>query len=152
MILFALVLLFFAAFHLPYVNRVPVLATARDKAAYAIALGFVFAGVTHFTSPERFLAMMPPFIPAPEEMVALSGAAELAGALGLMIPATRRLAGIGLIVLLIAVFPANIYVAMTGKSVAGLPDARWYYWARLPFQLVYIGWVWWSAVRREATS
>ncbi len=84
--------------------------------------------------------MMPPFIPAHDVMVAVSGVAELAGAVGLMIPTTRRAAGFGLIALLLAIFPANIYVAIAGKTVAGMPDAAWYYWVRLPFQLVYIAW------------
>lgn len=131
--------------HLPRIRHLSVLASVRDKAAYAIACGFLFTGVSHFTDPARFIAMMPPFIPAPDAMVAISGIAELAGAVGLMFPATRRAAGIGLILLLLAIFPANLYVAITGRTVTGMPDAAWYYWVRLPFQLVYIAWISWCA-------
>jgi uncharacterized membrane protein len=108
MIFFALILTFFAFFHLPWVRRLPVLATIRDKAAYAIACGFLFAGASHFTSPDRFIAMMPPFIPAHDAMVAVSGVAELAGAVGLIIPTTRRISAVALILLLLAILPANI--------------------------------------------
>ena len=148
----ALILTFFAAFHLPWIRRLKFLRTVRDKASYAIACGFLFTGVSHFTNPARFVAMMPPFIPAHDAMVAVSGVAELAGAVGLMIPATRRAAGIGLIALLLAIFPANIYVAVAGKTVAGMPDAAWYYWVRLPFQLVYIAWIRWCAVQQPRAS
>ncbi len=143
---FALILTFFAVFHIPWVRRLPVLATIQDKGSYAIACGFLFAGVNHFTAPDRFAAMVPPFLPEPDAMVAISGVAELAGAIGLMIPKTRKLAGVGLIALLLAIFPANLYVAIAGKSVDGLPDARWYYWIRLPFQFVYIAWIRWCAL------
>lgn len=109
-------------------------------------------GVTHFTTPERFLPMMPPFLPAHATMVAVSGVAELAGGFGLLIPKSRRLAGVGLILLLLAIFPANIYVAVTGKTVAGMPLAAWYYWVRLPFQFVYIAWIYWCAVDRNKAT
>jgi len=145
---FALILTFFLAFHLPWIRRLNFLKTVRDKASYAIACGFLFTGVSHFTNPARFVAMMPPFIPAHDVMVAVSGIAELAGAMGLMIPATRRTAGFGLIALLLAIFPANIYVAVASKTVVGMPDAPWYYWVRLPFQPVYIAWISWCAVQR----
>ena len=145
---FALILVFFAILHAPVIRRAPLLATRRDKACYAAAFAFLFAGVSHFTNPASFIEMMPPFIPAHAEMVVISGIAEIAGAVGLMIRATRKAAGIGLIALLIAVFPANVYVAIAGKTVDGLPTVNWYYWARLPFQFVYIVWIYWFAVER----
>jgi uncharacterized membrane protein len=145
---FALILTFFAFLHAPLIRRAPGLATTRDKACYAAAFAFLFTGVSHFANPARFIEMMPPFIPAHAEMVMISGAAEIAGAVGLMIPATRRAAGIGLLALLIAVFPANVYVAMAGKTIEGMPSSSWYYWVRLPFQYVYIVWIYLFAVRR----
>lgn len=145
---FALILFFFAILHLPHIRRAPWLATRRDKACFAAGFAFLFAGVSHFTNPARYVDMMPPFIPAHAEMVIASGIAEIAGAVGLMIPATRRAAGIGLLALLIAVFPANVYVAIAGKTIEGLPSASWYYWVRLPFQFVYIVWIYLFAVMR----
>lgn len=145
---FALILVFFAILHAPVVRLAPVLATRRDKACYAAGFAFLIAGISHFTDPARFIDMMPPFIPAHAEMVIISGIAEIAGAVGLMIPSTRKAAGIGLIALLIAVFPANVYVAIAGKVVDGMPTVSWYYWVRLPFQFVYIVWLYWFAVER----
>lgn len=145
---FALILTFFAILHVPPIRKAPGLATRRDKACYAAAFAFLITGASHFTNPARFLEMMPPFIPAHAEMVIISGAAEIAGALGLMMPATRRAAGIGLLALLVAIFPANVYVAMAGKTVQGMPSASWYYWVRLPFQFVYMVWIYRFAVMR----
>ena len=140
-----LVLAFFALFHLPGVRSLGLVRTRKDKGALAFACAFVISGSMHFTSPERFLAMIPPQLPEPLLLVYVSGVFEILGALGLAYRPTRRLAGIGVILLLLAIFPANVYVAMAGKSVEGLPQGAWYYWARLPFQFVYIAWVWWCS-------
>lgn len=107
-----------------------------------LATFFIGAGITHFTHPAGFLRIVPPYLPAPLLLVYLSGAAELAGGLGLLIPATRRWAAWGLLALLIAVFPANVYMLQTHG--AGLPVPMWALWLRLPLQLVLMGWVWWS--------
>lgn len=102
------------------------------------ALFFVAAGLGHFIIPSFYLAMMPPWLPAPLLMVQLSGVAEIAGGVGLLIPRVRRLAGIGLVVLLIAVFPANIQMLQNARA-AGTPELA--LWIRLPFQLLFIAWV-----------
>lgn len=107
---------------------------------YLLALLFIGAGITHFTSPEKFVRIVPPYLPAPLLLVYISGIAEVAGGLGLLLPATRRLAGWGLIALLVAVFPANVY--MLQAHGAGLPVPLWALWLRLPLQLVLIAWVW----------
>jgi uncharacterized membrane protein len=99
----------------------------------------------HFSNPARFLPMMAPFLPWPLGLIYLSGALEIIGGVGLAIGPTRRLAALGLAALLLAIFPANIYVAFSGGSVEGLPQAGWYYWVRLPFQFVYIGWALWCS-------
>lgn len=116
-----------------------------------LGVAFVVAGVNHFRSPEMYLAMMPPWLPAHELLNTISGGAEIAGGLGLLIPRTRRLAAIGLIVLLVAVFPANLHVAFNGWP--GTDTPQWLLFARLPFQLVLIAWVIFSCpeawVRRE---
>ena len=112
---------------------------------YLLALLFVAAGTWHFVHPETYLRIMPPALPQPRLLVYLSGAAELAGGLGLLLPATRRLAGWGLLALLVAVFPANIYMALIHEQL-GIPG--WVVWGRLPLQLPLAWWVWAAALRR----
>lgn len=101
----------------------------------------------HFVRPAFYVALMPPFLPAPLVLVYLSGVAEIAVGLGLLIPRYRRLAAWGLIATLIAVFPANIYHASSGGlSDPALPASfadPTLAWARLPFQIVFIAWAWW---------
>jgi uncharacterized membrane protein len=105
-----------------------------------LALFFILVGAMHFLKPEFYLRIMPPQIPFPLGMVYLSGAVEmLLGAL-VISQKTRRAAGWGLIALLIAVFPANIYLALHPEIFPGIPV--WAYWARLPLQAVFIFWVW----------
>jgi uncharacterized membrane protein len=89
--------------------------------------------------------MMPPWIPLHRELVFFTGAAELAGGAGLLIPRLRKLAGALLALYFVAVFPANIHNAMNGLAVEGLPTATWYYWLRLPFQPLAIWWALYSA-------
>jgi len=110
-----------------------------------LALLFVGAGLLHFAHPETYLRIMPPALPAPRLLVLLSGAAEVAGGLGLLLPATRRLAGWGLLALLVAVFPANVY--MVGLASA-LHIPAWVLWARLPLQPLLMWAVWRAALRR----
>jgi len=152
MSLFALILVLFAALHLAPLRRLRPFETTRDRAAAAIAVALLLAGSMHFTNPARFEAMMPPWIPAHREMISASGLFEILGAVGLFFRRTRKPAAWGLIALLACVFPANLYVAMEGKTVEGLTDARWYYWLRLPFQLVFIVWLAWAAELQTHTS
>jgi uncharacterized membrane protein len=107
----------------------------------AVAL-FLSTGVAHFIRAERFVSFVPPALPAPRVLVFISGVAEIAGAIGLLIPPLRRWAGYGLIALLIAVFPANIYMAVHPERFTDVLPAVGL-WIRLPFQLVFIAWVWW---------
>jgi uncharacterized membrane protein len=113
-----------------------------------LALFFILAGANHFRTPEIYLGMMPPWLPAPELMNTISGAAEIFGGVGLLIAATRRAAGWGLIALLIAIFPANIHVALQGH-MPGTDFSPLALWLRLPFQAVFIALVWWTAMRRD---
>ena len=98
---------------------------------YVQALIYVVAGVGHFVRPKGYLAIMPPYIPAHELMVALSGVAEIVLGIGLLFPATRSVSAWGIILLLIAVFPANVYMA-TAARFQKLPG--WLRWGRLPLQ------------------
>jgi len=107
-----------------------------------LALVFTGAGALHFLKPAAYLRIMPPYLPAPRLLVALSGAAEVAGGLGLLWPATRRLATWGLLALLIAVFPANVHML---QQHAQLHLPLWALWARLPLQPLLMWWVWRAA-------
>lgn len=115
---------------------------------WLLAAFFVVAGLNHFRDPAFYLSMMPPPLPFPEALNALSGACEVAGGLGVLVPRTRRAAGFGLIALLIAVFPANLYAALQGQ-LAGLDAPPWALWARLPFQALFVAWVWAVTLRKE---
>ncbi|HEX8425018.1 DoxX family protein [Hymenobacter sp.] len=115
----------------------------RKSSLYLLALIFVGAGILHFVAPAPYLRIMPPYLPAPLLLVYLSGAAEVAGGIGLLLPATRRLASWGLILLLVAVFPANVYMLQTHGLGPSVP--LWVLWLRLPLQPLLMVWVYWSA-------
>ena len=99
---------------------------------------FIFTGMLHFLRPRTYEAIMPPYVPAHREMVLASGAAELAGGLGVLVPGLEKPARWGLLALLAAVFPANVHMAVNPDDIKGLPDIpRWLLWARLPVQLAF---------------
>ena len=103
---------------------------------------FIAAGAMHFIKPAPYRAIMPPYVPAPDAMVALSGVAEAAGGAGLLVPATRRWAGWWLVATLIAIFPANLHMALHPERYARhVPGGRAGLYARLPFQAAFIAWV-----------
>jgi uncharacterized membrane protein len=108
----------------------------------ALALFFIVAGAAHFTTPAPYLAIVPTYLPWPAAIVALGvGVAEILGGLGVCFRATRRAAGWWLIALLLAVFPANIHAISTGMNISGHALPPWILWAQLPFQLLFIAWV-----------
>ena len=91
--------------------------------------------------------MVPTFLPNTRLLVLLSGVAEISLGIGLLFPATRTGAAWGLILLLIAIFPANISVAVHNlPPPGGLPAKPWYVWSRLLFQPVYILWIWYATL------
>ncbi|MCW3034279.1 MAG: hypothetical protein JWM60_2624 [Solirubrobacterales bacterium] len=100
---------------------------------------FIAAGINHFVNPRFYLAIMPDYLPAHQELVDASGIAEMAGGAALLHPATRRFGGWWLIATLIAVFPANLHMALHPERYRTLPRAGLY--ARLPVQLLFIAWV-----------
>jgi uncharacterized membrane protein len=112
-----------------------------------LAAFFAFAGTMHFVRPRAYEAIMPPYVPAHREAVAVSGAAEMLGGLAVIPPATRRFAGWWLIAVLAAIFPANVHMALHPAEVAakGVPADRipaWMLWARLPMQPLMMLWAW----------
>lgn len=115
---------------------------------YVMGPAYVVAGVLHFLVPDLYVQIVPPQLPFPLALVYLSGLAEIALGVGVLHPRTRRVAALGLVALLVAVFPANVYMATSGVVVEGAPAfvgepdpvARW---GRLPLQAVLIIWAWW---------
>jgi uncharacterized membrane protein len=111
---------------------------------YLLAIFFVLAGANHFRDPDFYLGIMPPYLPWHSELVFASGFFEILGGIGLLFPQPwRRAAGWGLVALLIAVFPANLHVAINTVPVGGRAPNPLLNWLRLPFQLVFILWVLW---------
>lgn len=109
---------------------------------------FVAAGVNHFVKPRFYEQIIPPGFPSPKALVAISGVAEIAGGVGLLIRPLRRAAGWGLIAMLLAIYPANIYMAMEPNREPQRNFPRWTLFARLPLQAVFIGWVWAVSLRQ----
>lgn len=114
-----------------------------------LAAGMVLVGVRHFTDPEPFVRIVPAALPGPLALVYISGVFEILGGVGLMIPRLRRAAAWGLIVLFVAVFPANVNMAVNRIALGdGPPPPDWALWLRLPLQAVLIAWAFWFT-RRE---
>ena len=107
-----------------------------------LAAIMVIAGSLHFLSTDTYVSIMPGYLPFHRELVYISGGCEIIFGLGLLWPTTRRLAGILLILLYLAVLPANIEMAVRNIQPAGFHIPAFLLWARLPFQLVFIYWAW----------
>ncbi|WP_411966671.1 hypothetical protein [Haloferax sp. YSSS75] len=120
----------------------------KHPLCYVMGSLYIVAGVMHFVIPDAYVQIIPPAFPRARELVYLSGIAEIALGVGVILPQTRRVAAWGLVALLIAIFPANVYMATSGVVLTGAPEfvqnpsatARW---ARLPLQAVLILWAWW---------
>jgi uncharacterized membrane protein len=137
---------FHGSFIVPTVPAAPPLALMRFvfRTLLPAAL-FLTAGIMHIMRPEFFRDIVPPQLGHADALVAVSGVAEIAGGIGLLVPATRNAAGIGLIALLLAVWPANIYMALAAGRFASVAPA-WVLWLRVPVQLLLI---WWVAIARR---
>ena len=116
----------------------------RAAVLLALAAFFVFAGAMHFVKPRMFAAIVPPSLPAPLVLVGVSGMAEVFGGLGLVLAATRAAAGVGLILLLVAVFPANVFMARQAERFQRIAPP-WALWARLGLQPVLMAVVAWAS-------
>ena len=111
---------------------------------WLLAIFTLASGVLHFVITDEYVRMVPTSLPAPDLLVYISGAAEIAGSLGLLVPRTRKWAAWGLVALYLAVFPANVNMAIHNISPTGLHAQPWQLWARLPFQAVFIAVAWWN--------
>jgi uncharacterized membrane protein len=116
---------------------------AKRVGLFGLAAFFIGAGVNHFANPEFYVAIMPPYLPAHLELVYLSGALEILGGVGVLVPALRSLAGWGLVALLVAVYPANVHMALHPEQFSAQLPA-WAIYARLPFQFVFLAWAIWA--------
>jgi uncharacterized membrane protein len=119
---------------------------SRTKTVLLWVMGvfYVLAGLNHFANTAFYVPMMPTFLPAPLMLIYLSGLAEIVLGVAVLVPRTRPLAAWGLILLLIAIFPANVHIALYDVPLAGAREgAGVWNWVRLPFQAVPIAWAWW---------
>ncbi len=116
----------------------------RKVALVLLSLFFIVAGIGHFLTPDFYVKIMPPYLPAPLELVYVSGFFEVIGGIAVLFPATRSAAGWGLIALLVAVFPANLYMATNPERFLAEGYPLWSLYARLPFQALFIAWAYWA--------
>lgn len=121
----------------------------RNVQPYLIGLIFIAAGALHFRNPQMYESIIPPFIPAHRELVLVSGFFEMLGGIGAMLPQTRKSAGWGLIALLVAVFPANIYMAVDTEKFGKLAPS-WALYARLPLQGLLIWWIYRTCIAESS--
>ncbi len=117
---------------------------AKRALLWVMGIAYVAAGLNHFRAPSFYVQIMPPWVPWHLPMVILSGVAEIVLGVLVLVPRTRRLAAWGLVALLVAVFPANLHMALNEVRIDGeLPAPAWALWLRLPLQGVLIAWAWW---------
>ena len=110
----------------------------------------VVLGVLHFVALDAFAQIIPPELPSPRALVWISGVFEILLGLALVPEKTRRMAGFGLVALYVAVFPANVYMAVANVRVRDLPPAPpALLWGRLPFQVLFIAWALWVSRSRS---
>ena len=115
----------------------------KEGLRYLLAVFMIFAGVMHFVRPRGFARIVPRWLPAPLTLVYVSGFFEVLLGLGLLFTPTQRWAAWGLVALFVAVFPANVNMAVNHIGFGRNPGPRWLLWARLPLQGVLIAWAWW---------
>jgi uncharacterized membrane protein len=135
-------------FRLLGLRGIPLFSTWHESTAYALAVMFCFTGAAHFSRLRADLEkMVPPWVPDPKRAVWVTGVLEIFGALGLLFPETRRLAGICLMAFLIAVFPANVHAAKSDVKLGGRPVTP--LWIRGPIQVVLILLLAWTITAPE---
>jgi len=110
----------------------------RKLSLFGLAVFFIYFGIDHFINVEFYLSIMPPAFPLHLEAVYISGFFEILGGICVLIPSLRRIAGFGLIALLISVYPANIYMAITPEAFPEISIELLYF--RLPLQFLFIYW------------
>ncbi len=114
----------------------------KEISRYVLAVLMIAVGIAHFVAPEGFVKIVPAWLPSALVLVYVSGFFEIAGGVGLLVPATRRAASFGLIALYVAVFPANVNMALHQIQPRGMTLSPLLFWARLPLQAALIWWAW----------
>lgn len=130
----------------PAVGKAAALGRTKRVGLSLVFLWFFVGGLAHFVATDLEAKIVPPYIPWPHEVILLSGAFEILGALGLVWDRSRRWAGIGLFMLTIAVTPANIYMLQQAQQFS-VP--YWLLWLRLPLQVGLLLLIWWSTITRQ---
>ena len=110
----------------------------KKHVLFGLSTFFIYFGVDHFINPDFYLSIMPPSFPLHEEAVYISGFFEIVGGIGVLIPRFRKIAGWGLVALLIAVYPANIYMAISPEAFPDIPIEILYF--RLVLQFLFFYW------------
>ena len=126
----------------------------RARVRFVLAVSMIAVGILHFTRTDGFAAIVPTWLPSPRTLVLVSGVFEILGGVGLLVPRARRFSGVGLVLLYLAVFPANIHMAMDNIRPADQPIPTWVLWARLPFQFVLIALALWcgEVLKKRASA
>ena len=124
----------------------------RRRLRHGLGAFFIVGGIAHFVAPHLYDPMMPDWLPAASHrpLIYISGIAELAGGIGVLTTRFRHAAAWGLIALLVAIFPANLHVALNPAAGADFGPSQTVLWLRLPFQAVFIAWVWWTCLAAHA--
>jgi uncharacterized membrane protein len=123
---------------------------AQRVSTFIAAAGFVIAGSLHFIKPGPYIKIVPPYLPWHRQLVVISGVFEILGGLGLLFLPLRWMSAWGLVALLVAVFPANLYMAMDPVETGSASISPLLRWGRLPLQALLIWWVLWCTRRRPA--
>lgn len=120
----------------------------RKAGLFILILMFLLAGANHFNNPDFYVSIMPPYLPFHSQLAYIAGIFEIIGALGLLFAKSRKVAGYGLVILLILIFPANIHMAIHPEYFPQYSPMSIY--LRLPLQFLFIVWVYWATLRKKA--
>ncbi len=129
-------------------KRVPV----REWMRVGVTLLFLATGIAHFVITDAMSQMIPPVVPFRVPLVYITGVFEIAGAIGIWVPRVARLAGFCLIALVIAVFPANLYTALTHVVIEGQQTDESYLLVRVPFEILLVVWIYYSMTPRNLSG
>lgn len=117
--------------------------TNKERLRVILAICIIVVGITHFAVPDPFVKIVPDYLPNHLALVYISGFFEILGGIGILVPPVSQAAAWGLLLLFIAVFPANINMAINEIDLPNIPDSSVLRWGRLPLQAVLIAWAWW---------
>ncbi len=124
------------------------LSALRKAGLFLLILLFLLAGLNHFNNPELYIAAIPPYLPLHSELSYIAGVSEIVGAIGLIFAQTRKVAGYFLVALLIAIYPANVHMALNPEHFPNCVPLLIY--LRLPLHFLFIAWVYWASLREKA--